>query len=458
MQAIGPEELRRSYRRKGKSEALDQAIADAYVFFYGVVQDWLRLGEDGAETRVETLLATLRDHLRMVVIDLGPEDDAQVIFETLNARGTPLLPTDLVKNYLLHRAELDGENVEHLYRTYWQPFDDDDKYWREEVGRGHAQRARIDTFLQHYLTLRTGQEVPVAHLYTAFREHAEEPQSGSAAVQLERLRDYARVYRHFDEIPPGTREGLFFERLAEMEITTAYPFLLELWKRHQVDAADEVRAVVGDLESFLVRRMICQLNTRGYNKLFVDLLGTLEGPPKTLPDRVRAFLLASDAESTVWPDDPAVRQAWLDRPVYRVLRKSRVRKLLEALERELHGGKTEKIEFAEKLTVEHLLPRKWRKHWPLPTDLPEEDAEARRERLLHTMGNLTLLTKKLNPSVKHGPWEKKREQILTHSALNLNRPLDKIREWTEAAIEERGRQLFEVARRIWPHPGRGASR
>ncbi len=34
-------------------------------------------------------------------VEFGEEEDAQPIVETLNARGTPLLPSDLVKNHVL---------------------------------------------------------------------------------------------------------------------------------------------------------------------------------------------------------------------------------------------------------------------------------------------------------------------------------------------------------------------
>ena len=131
--------------------------------------------------------------------------------------------------------------------------------------------------------------------------------------------------------------------------------------------------------------------------------------------------------------------------------------ILEALERELYTEKTEKVEIDRSLTVEHLIPQEWEKHWPLPTlpsgtvdDKWEDKAEKRRKNLLHSIGNLTLLTKALNPSVSNGPWEKKREKILEHSALNLNRPLPDT--WDESAIEKRSEQLFDLAARIWPHP------
>ena len=66
----------------------------------------------------------------MVVIELDKDDDAQLIFETLNARGTPLLPSDLVKNFLFHKAENEGEKIEPLYAKYWKKFDDESQYWR----------------------------------------------------------------------------------------------------------------------------------------------------------------------------------------------------------------------------------------------------------------------------------------------------------------------------------------
>ena len=130
--------------------------------------------------------------------------------------------------------------------------------------------------------------------------------------------------------------------------------------------------------------------------------------------------------------------------------------ILEALERELYTTKTEKIDVSRSLTIEHILPQKWGKHWPL-SFVPEEPkgeerAERRRKDLLHTIGNLTLLTKALNPSVSNGSWPKKQYEILKHSSLNLNRHLQDIEIWNEETIEQRTAELFPIATRIWPHP------
>jgi hypothetical protein len=241
-----------------------------------------------------------------------------------------------------------------------------------------------------------------------------------------------------------------------METTTAYPFLLDLFKQYESEPG-EIRKVLIDLESFLVRRLVCQLNTRAYNLLFVELLSALRGADGLFSSRVREYLLSSDAESNRWPTDREFQEAWLTEPLFRRLARNRVRMVLEAVERRLlekrvASGKTEKVrmQFGEKLTIEHLMPQGWRKHWPLADSTDE--GESRRDRLIHTLGNLTLLTKKLNPAVSNGPWEQKHQKILDHSVLQLNEGLRGKTSWDERQIEDRGRDLFALALEIWPRP------
>jgi len=443
-----PAELRKAFGVKKDDAAIDRPIADAYLYFYNAIGEWLN--PDGAdfEPRLDCLFKTLREYVRLVVIDLDPNDDAQVIFETLNARGTPLLPADLVKNLLFHRAQLAGDALESLYQKYWRHFDDDG-YWRVKKGRGHARRARIDTFLQHYLTVKLRDEVPVGHLYVAFREHAA---MGKAAEVLADLRRYADTYRSFDGQETGTREALFVKRLSEMDLTTAHPLLLELLANHAGDRS-QLRSVLIDIESFLVRRMICQLNTRGYNRLFIDLLKALGGEGGSPRERVRAVLLSTEADSGRWPNDEEIKQAWLNNPLYRGLVKKRTRMVLEAMEHASRTGKTEKLIIDEKLTIEHLMPQDWEKHWPLPEARnSDDDPQGVRDRLIHTFGNLTLLTKKLNPSVSNGPWTKKRDQITKHSILRLNNVLAEHDEWNERMIRKRGEALLKQFKDTWPRP------
>jgi uncharacterized protein with ParB-like and HNH nuclease domain len=447
MRCQNPDALKREYA-VSKSGSTGHPIADAYLYFYGVISEWLSDEPTRAE-RLDSLFNAIRDFVRLVVIDLESDDDAQLIFETLNARGTPLLPSDLVKNFLFHRLGHKQAKIGALYKKYWQHFDEDASYWREELGRGHASRHRIDTFLQHLLTVLTGSEVTVSHLYMIFRDYAVRGPEPEAILQL--LGEYASVYRSFDHFPPSSREGVFFNRVNTMDMTSAYPLLLEAFKRYR-DEREVLYAVLRDLESFLVRRMVCQLNTRGYNRLFLDLLKAIQTAPEDPVSAVRACLLSSKADSSRWPDDEEFRSAWLSVPMYMSLAKGRVRMLLEAIEMEMRTRMSEEVELKGKLSVEHLMPQNWKPNWPLPESVDPATAVSLRDAAVQSIGNLTLVTERLNPALSNRSWEVKKPAIQKHSLLRLNAELNKpdFAEWDEKAILARGEDLFFHATNIWP--------
>ncbi|MBK7189536.1 MAG: DUF262 domain-containing protein [bacterium] len=104
MRAGSATEVKAAFDCDADEVAVGNTIGDAYLYFHRAIEQWLDLDQDGYEERLDALFRAIPDLVRMVVIDLGADDDAQLIFETLNARGTPLLPVDLVKNYLFHKA------------------------------------------------------------------------------------------------------------------------------------------------------------------------------------------------------------------------------------------------------------------------------------------------------------------------------------------------------------------
>jgi hypothetical protein len=457
MMAGSPETVRTEFKLKKKATggAQNNLIPHAYLYFYDTIGEWLGAATEPSFTdRLKALWQTIKDDMQVVVIDLDDNDDAQVIFETLNALGTPLLPADLIKNFLFQSAELKSENVEALYDKYWKPFDQDSAFWREEVRQGRLNRPRIDLFLQHYLTLMKGDEVAATHLFAEFRDLARKRPTITAKDHLKSIHTYGAIFQKFmSGFSTDSPEGRFFYRLNELDTTTVFPVLLEVFKRAGGLPSDEVRAVLADLESFLVRRMICGLTTKNYNTLMRSLIQKLQGNDTFSAQAVRDFLLAQDAESTRWPKDDEFEKAWLNRPLYDVLTRARVRIVLEALELALYTGKTEKITIHDKLTIEHVLPQEWEAHWPLPDGVPVDEATKRRETLLHTVGNLTLVTDKLNPAMSNGSWPSKKTAISEHCSLTMNRKLIALNDWGEAAVEARSKELFLLANSIWLRPG-----
>lgn len=105
----------------------------------------------------------------------------------------------------------------------------------------------------------------------------------------------------------------------------------------------------------------------------------------------------------------------------------------------------------EKLIVEHLLPQQWKAHWLFPSDASAETV-ATRDRLLHTLGNLTLLSKRLNPALSNGALPEKNTGIRDYGRLHINRKIGNQWPdlWDESTILARGKELFKLAISIWP--------
>lgn len=133
--------------------------------------------------------------------------------------------------------------------------------------------------------------------------------------------------------------------------------------------------------------------------------------------------------------------------------------VLEAVEDHLRGWKGGKQALSEervargKLAIEHVMPRKWQANWPLEAGHSEAD----RDQIIHILGNLTLLTGKLNSKVSNGPWlgkGGKREALQGHDVLLLNREILKGSEfqWTNEMIRTRTEDLIRLIIQIWPVP------
>lgn len=124
--------------------------------------------------------------------------------------------------------------------------------------------------------------------------------------------------------------------------------------------------------------------------------------------------------------------------------------ILQALDQQMHTAKSEHYSIGSKQTIEHLMPRSWATHWPLPSGSSVEDATQKRESLLHTLGNLTLVSGELNSSLSNSAWTNKLPEIPNYSAIHLNRKLPAL--WDEDEILKRSGQLARLALQVWPSP------
>ena len=456
--SLDQEPFRAAMRNGAPTEGhKDSLIVKAHDFFRLQIREWIEAAlttADRAE-RIHALEAAMFGLLEVVVIDLMSADDAFVIFETLNARGTPLLASDLVKNFVLQTATAGGLDADELYRQEWQPLEE--PWWRDEVRQGRIVRPRLDVFLNYWLVMETADEVQSHEVFPKFKLHVENEGKAIADV-LGQVRQVSTTYRDFARVDPASRVGAFLYRWRIVDAGTTTPVLLWLFSQPEHVVAEEHRLQAIDaLESFLVRRMICRMTTKDYNKLFLELMSRLhDSAPGDAAETLTTYLAGQQSESRRWPADRDVEHAVLDLPLYRLLTRRRLRMILETIEDSLRGVLAEEAHVARgTLTIEHVMPQSWKEHWPLGPVRDLFRAELERERLLHSLGNLTLVNGRLNPKLSNAPWASKSETLAKHTVLHLNKHLvdtyeDK--DWAEETIRERGSALAKLVLRIWPAP------
>jgi hypothetical protein len=456
----------------------EHRITEAHAFFRLEAARWVsgQPDDDGTvppgteEVRVEALSSTLQNQLTLIAIDLSGHDDSQLIFETLNDRGTPLLKADLIKNWVFRRGEALKADVEKWSVTHWADFDD--AWWREEIAQGRQVRSRVDIFLQYWLTMRMRDEVKTDHVFRAFAEYAE-PQMGSASTaeaMLAQLRRDADTYRSFAQLDTETPEGRFYSRVIDaMELAATTPLFLWLLSENHGVPKDQLRRGLRAIESWVMRRTLLRMTSKDVNRFMVAVIKALdEVPPAGAGDKIQAFLSEQTADSRLWPTDAEVVGQLPEIKMYGNIKQSRLRVVLAAIEQHLRDQSTkyEVVSLPGALQIEHVMPRGWRTYWNMPELSPEE--AAKRDRYVNTIGNLTLVTKSLNASLSNRPWtdaaasglkdggevgKGKRTLLDDFSLLVLNKEILKHTDsWTEEDIKARNTGMAEAICAVWPGP------
>lgn len=372
-------------------------LVEAHRYFSEQARSWLqRDGPEDVAVRAERLEQTVRGLLQLVVIDLTADENAQEIFETLNARGAQLTAADLIKNFVFQRLMEQGVDVEVAYETHWKEFETG--FWETEISFGRLRYSRSSIFLNHWLIARTGEEIVAREVFGRFKHHADIEADVPMPELVEQIGRASRVYREFIEGTtannPIDRLQLFAYRTSTLESEVFKPVVLWLLDPEQEPVPDaQVAKALEVLESWLVRRMLVRATTSSYTQIAAEIVTQLrKGERAAAGDVVEGFLAGQTVVSRYWPDDEEVVNELQGLQAYQRLRRGRLRMVLEAVEDHRRGWVGAAVGLGgERVArgwfhIEHVLPRQWQTNWPLGPRV----SEVERDQLVHTFGNLTL--------------------------------------------------------------------
>jgi hypothetical protein len=480
MTAVSPGELRDRFRpnftQSGdlRKIGIDHPPAlESIWYFREQIAKWAE--QDGAIQRNLRLNAVseavLRD-LQLVSISLGEQDDAQIIFETLNGRGAQLHATDLIRNFIFMRADREGASGPDLFDNLWSPFEAD--FWTQDQRRGRLLRPRLEWFMQSMLQAVLGDEVEISRLYANYRRFVfVNGNALQAERQLHVLNTHAASYRQLVTGIGSSPIAIFGRRTANWDASTTHPLALRVADSGL--APDDQTRIYDYLTSYLVRRAICGLTAKNYNKIFVQQLKKLSTSGLS-SDSVRAALAALDGDASRWPRTDEFRNAWVTGGAYPGrLDSMGVKTILAEIETAMRSVRSEEPfpGGLENLDVDHILPTSWFQYWPLADGSIAQESETqaaflallsgvklterqlalrRREEVKITIGNLTLAHYGINRSLQNREFSTKREKFFAESNLHLNRSLMRLEKWDETQIATRGQALFDIAIRLWRGP------
>ena len=409
----------------------DDAVGAAYRFFRARLADPSDPDEPLTATQIYDAVT---GGLSVVSISTDPRDNVHRIFQSLNNTGLQLTQGDLLRNYLFMRMPTGGDEV---HRKFWRPLekalDSNDQietlFWLDLVHRRPIAK-KTQTF--------AGQQARIDRLTS----------EEAVVAEVERIARLGNLYRlmlHPDEeTDPAVRERL--TRLAEWDSTTPAPLVLHLLVlRDRGEATSEqVAQALLYTESLLVRRFLVGRATQGLNRLFPAAVQELDA---SLPVDEALHRYLSEGRKHYATDDQ-LTDAIASSPLFVTGRASHRKIMLTWIER-LFGSK--EIVDNDKLSIEHVMPQTLSPAWreQLSAVHGADNVDEIHDRLVHTLGNLTLTG--YNENMGNREFDYKRD-ILRASSIRMNQQIASDTTWGPKQIEQRSRDLAARIITAWPGP------
>lgn len=380
--------------------------------------------------------------LEIISITLEPDDNAQMIFESLNSTGLALAEGDKIRNYIL--MGLPPKEQSKYYTEYWEKIE-------------KCTRNDVSAFVRDYLSIKQQMTPNVNTIYQAFKRYVEEAQLPIGTL-LEDLLKYARLFEKLLTCEGGLEEKRLdncLYRMARLEITVTRPFLMEVLRLNQDGklSAEAVRDVFEITENYLFRRNICEVPTNALNKVFLTLNKEILRYDNTADNYVDKciYALRAKRESGRFPDDREFADALAVKPVY-LMRGKYKSYLFERFEN--FGTVETKDVYAHlddnEYSIEHIMPQRLTPAW---TEELGPNATEIHETWLHRLANLTLTG--YNPNLSNKSFREKRDAVqggYRNSGLRMNQKIGQKDAWGLPELEERSREMVARALQIWPCP------
>lgn len=446
-----------------KLNSMMSKIAQCYKFF---MDYFASLSEQDLKSFTSKILSKGK---YVIAITLDQNDDEQEIFDTVNSLGKRLTNSDIVKNYLYQQMKnfvkdspiLVKQVLDH-YKLYWDKvFYEGDRrdLWDTRISLGRITTTNLDSFLKDYGTIK-GIYVPSENggfdgLAKQYKNHINKLSYDELVEFSKELSGYANSYYEMKMQYQDCNDFRISDRLNttllildKLALSTFNPYILQLVNNKDPQIDDKLFA----LQKFVLKRFCWKASIKNYNKVCLTLL--------TSSNPVGYLKSYNDQTLDVdWEHYPSGLKVIKNAPATLILF------LIEMIRRQANGEDKYSDPLLYNKTLEHVMPQKWEKNWgnvpsyilnrnneyELITDY--EQISRNRKEKIYSIGNMTLLSSKLNTSISNDSFEYKingkKEKGIKYFVGSLSvaqeivNTYNSSKEWDERNIMDRELSLFD---------------
>lgn len=410
-------------------------LQSAFRFLDNTLRQHIKVAFDGDKNKAISYLKHLRDcllQMHFISVELDNEDDAYLIFETLNTRGKDLRISDLLKNHFMRLLPAKIKGADQAKNT-----------WSDLIAELTSVTISIDpdSFLLHYWLAHKAY-VSKASLFIHYKDDIKK---GNAKARLDDLRSAARTYIRC--VAPNdvtwTKEQRPLQEsvqaLRTFGVAQAAPLMLAIMRLYEKKIVS-LRAAKGAFE--LIEKFTFQFNALtqsrgggGVSNMYAKLAQSTTNC-QTAQEFAHIANDMRDKFRERVPDETEFSVPFT-RLIYRnsyTRERNIVRYVLVKLAREF--GMPEEVDLSM-LTIEHILPQ-------------SAGDESGDEFDVGAIGNLILMNESLNGAVSNKGFQEKMKVFSAKNNVYLDNYLLKAKKWDATHIGERGVELAQIGyNKIW---------
>ncbi len=427
-------------------------IYKAHRYFLSRLREVKKNGNEENEVfgLKETLILLKKINSSILVkIEVNNLSDAFTLFETLNNRGVPLSPIDLIKNSFLNELEKVKENS----------IDGNYNKWLNLIKNLSEDYSIQERFLRHfYNAYKNESEINVKGRTKALRSNLIEIYD--TLIKRDAINFFDRLYKSSEFynqlIYPNNESNSkkvkdSLTDLINIGAAPSYAFLLYVFEKHQLNDNEKVELIEFLVKYFVRRNITDTPPTRDLDNIFIEIISKLHENKVYVFSIVLDSLKEKMASTTLFENK-------LKGKIYDE-NSGATRFILCKLEETNNKTKETFVDLWARdekgkfiWTIEHIFPQGQNipEDWiEMIADGDKDKAKEMQDEYVHQIGNLTLTG--YNSKLSNFSFNKKRDRtnkegiyVGYKNGLFLNKDLKDETEWKQEKIVERGNKIRKM--------------